>query len=73
MRLEVPLVARQVYTVILYNAYILLVWPARPLPPLQTIILSFIVEGKTINLSIMNRRGGMGLAGQTNLFKIILP
>ena len=33
-----------------------LVWPARPLSPLQII------------LSIMNRRGGVGLAGQTNVY-----
>ena len=34
---------------ILYGSWevnLYLVWPARPLPPLQIIILSFIVEGK---------------------------
>ena len=42
----------------------MLVWPARPSPPLLFTVLSFDVEGE---LSIINRRGGEGLAGQTNV------
>ena len=34
------------------------VWPARPLSPFPDYYLSF-------NLSVMNRRGGVDLAGQT--------
>ncbi len=41
-----------------------LVWPAGPTPPLLFNVL-------TVNLSILNRRGGVGLAGQTKTYAYV--